>query len=295
MKDKVTSQKTGGEVIKIGRMAGQYAKPRSNKFETINGTTLPVYRGDIINSIEFTSKARKPNPELMLKVFNKSFETIKTIKNADNNFYTSHEALLLDYEESLIRQKDNIVYLSSTHFPWVGDRTRNSNSAHIEFLKGIANPISIKCGMNTNLDDLVKIINILNPKNEAGKISLTIRMGNKNINKFFPILIDTILKNKLNVLWISDPMHGNGKIVNGKKTRYLLDIEDEINNFFSICKNNNIYPSGVHFEMTGKNITECIGLSVNESNLDQNYKTLCDPRLNAEQSLYLIKKISKLF
>ncbi len=398
----IISKKTGGEVIKIGRMAGQYAKPRSNEFETIDGTTLPIYRGDIINNINFTEESRKPNPELMIKAFNKSSETLKTIEKIDGNFFTTHEALLLDYEESLVREKDDIIYLSSTHFPWIGDRTRNSNSAHVEFLRGIVNPISIKCGINTDLDDLVKIIKLLNPENEAGKISLTVRMGNKNIEKYFPILIKHILKNNLNVLWISDPMHGNGKktygplpyrtYVNligksfleitkanelsakfqillqnkpcamgacsqsqacrqgevcrrsgarykentsffnlfdlrqrisirlliknlnktrlfcincflqkssvrkrsGRKTRYLEDIEGEISKFFSICKNNSIYPSGVHLEMTGNDVTECIGLSVNKNNLNQNYKTLCDPRLNREQSLYLIKKISEL-
>lgn len=290
----IISKKTGGEVIKIGRMAGQYAKPRSNEFETIDGTTLPIYRGDIINNINFTEESRKPNPELMIKAFNKSSETLKTIEKIDGNFFTTHEALLLDYEESLVREKDDIIYLSSTHFPWIGDRTRNSNSAHVEFLRGIVNPISIKCGTNTDLDDLVKIIKLLNPENEAGKISLTVRMGNKNIEKYFPLLIDIILKNNLNVVWISDPMHGNGKKVDGKKTRYLDDIEGEISKFFLICKNNGVYPSGVHLEMTGNDVTECIGLSVNENNLNQNYKTLCDPRLNREQSLYLIKKISEL-
>lgn len=287
-------KKTGNEVIKIGRMAGQYAKPRSSEFETINGVSLPSYRGDIINNINFTEEGRKPNSELMLKAFHRSLETLSTIEKIDDNFYTTHEALLLDYEESLVRRENNTTYLSSTYFPWIGDRTRKYNSAHVEFLRGVINPISIKCGTDTDLEDLIKIIKILNPKNEIGKIFLTLRMGSENIEKYFPILIKSILKNDLNVLWISDPMHGNSKKMNDKKTRYLSDIESEISKFFSICKNNNIYPAGVHFEIIGKNVTECIGLSVKENNLNQNYETLCDPRLNKEQSLYLIKKISEL-
>lgn len=288
---KIVSKKNNKEIIKIGRMAGQYAKPRSNNYETINNITLPIYRGDIINDIDFSEESRKPNPNLMIKAFKRSIETINIIKSFDNNFFTSHEALLLDYEESLIRKKDNTFYLSSTHFPWIGDRTRNIKSSHIDFLSGIANPISIKCGINTDLEDLIQIIKKLNPKNEVGKIALTIRMGNKNIDKYYPILIDTILKNNLNVLWISDPMHGNTKIINNQKTRYLNDIEEEIFKFFSISKNKKIYPSGIHLEMIGKNITECIGLEVNENNLNKKYESLCDPRLNKEQSLYLAKKI----
>jgi len=290
----VVSKKIGNEIIKIGRMAGQYAKPRSNEFETIDGITLPSYRGDIINGIEFTGDARKPNPMLMVKALYKTIETLSIIKKIDKNFYTSHEALLLDYEECFIREKYGVAYLSSTHFPWIGDRTRNCNSAHVEFLRGIVNPIGIKCSDNTDLDDLVKIIKLLNSRNEVGKIALTVRMGSEKIEKHLPILINTVMKNNLNVLWISDPMHGNGKKINGKKTRYLEDIENEMSKFFSICNSNGVYPAGIHLEMAGDNITECVGLSVSEDDLNQNYTTLCDPRLNKEQSLYLIKKISQL-
>ena len=288
---RILSKKINKNIIKIGRMAGQYAKPRSNDFEEKNGTKLPVYRGDIINHIEFSKNARIPDPNLMELAYKRSFKDFKTIKSIDNDFFIAHEVLLLDYEESMIRKNNNEYFLSSTHFPWLGKRTRNINSAHVEFLSGIINPIAIKCDESTNIDDLIDIIKKINPKNEIGKVSLTIRAGVANISNFFSKLIKEIKNSNLNVLWMIDPMHGNTEILNNKKTRNIENILKETNIFFEICKENNIYANGLHLEMTGLNVTECIGLSINESNLNNYYKTLCDPRLNREQSIYLANNI----
>ncbi len=285
-------KKFNKKTIKIGRMAGQYAKPRSNDFEIKNGIKLPIYRGDIINHIEFSKEARNPDPNLMKIAYKKSYNDFNLIRNTEKDFYIAHEALLLDYEESMIRSINNIDFLSSTHFPWIGDRTRDINSAHVEFLSGIFNPIAIKCGSDTNIEDLISVIKKLNLNNEDGKITLTIRSGIKSINNFLPKLITKIKSEKLNVLWVVDPMHGNTKKINNIKIRYLEEILEETNNFIQICKENDINPNGIHIEMSGLNITECIGLSVNEKNINTSYKTLCDPRLNKEQTIYLANNIN---
>jgi 3-deoxy-7-phosphoheptulonate synthase len=269
--------------IKIGRMAGQYAKPRSNDTEIKNGIELPSYKGDIINNIAFTSVAREPNPDLMLKCYQQAESTMSEI---NNRTYISHEALLLDYEETLIRETKDGILLTSTHLPWIGDRTRHIDSAHVEFLRGIINPIGIKIGATTDMEDLVKIIKVLNPVNEKGKIILTVRMGVGNVEENLPRLINAIQINKLNVIWVSDPMHGNGKkLNNGIKTRFLNDIENELLEFNAVCKKCVAINGGFHLEMTGMDIGECIGLSCNEENIGKKYYTLCDPRLNAEQCL----------
>ena len=288
----ILSKKFNKEIIRIGRMAGQYAKPRSSNVEIREGIELPVYRGDIVNSNKFDKKSRTPDPKLIKTAYYHSNKTIKLIKKIDNNFYISHESLLLDYEEAMVRELNNTYFLASTHFPWIGDRTRSIDSAHIEFLRGLINPIAIKCSKDTNIDELIQIINILNPSNEIGKISLTIRIGVDNIEQFLPALITKIKNENLNVIWIVDPMHGNTKKINGLKVRYLDDIIKETNSFIKICKNNGVYPGGIHLEMSGLNLTECIGLSVNENNIGLCNTTLCDPRLNREQSLYLINNIS---
>jgi 3-deoxy-7-phosphoheptulonate synthase len=281
--ESVLSNFTGKKIIKIGRMAGQYAKPRSSDTEIQNGVELPSYRGDIINNIEFTKEARNPDPLLMEKAYNKSVETINLI---NKQLYVSHEALLLEYEESLVRKTDGGMMLASTHLPWIGDRTRSSKSAHVEFLRGVINPIGIKCGPATNLDDLVEIIKILNPTNEKGKIILIIRMGAGKVKECMSSIIAAISNNNLNVVWISDAVHGNGKkLENGFKTRYLSDIMQEIAEFTDICKTHKIYMGGIHLEMTGLDVTECIGGSCSENNIASRYETLCDPRLNREQCL----------
>jgi 3-deoxy-7-phosphoheptulonate synthase len=231
----------------------------------------------------------------MYKAYKQSASTINLIKKSNIDLYVAHEALLLDYEESLVRENEKKTFLSSTHLPWIGDRTRNFESAHIEFLRGVANPIGVKCGPTTDLEDLVKIIRILNPENENGKIMLMIRMGNGNVEKFLPGIINAIEINKLNVLWVSDPMHGNGKkLSDGTKTRYYDDILGEIKSFFNVCKDCGVCIGGIHLEMTGLDVTECIGGFCDETNIKDRYETLCDPRLNREQSLSLAKELEDI-
>jgi 3-deoxy-7-phosphoheptulonate synthase len=333
-------------VIKIGRMAGQFAKPRSDIYETINNITLYSYRGDIINNENFDEKSRIPNPNLMLKAYSQSAQTMNLIralseggyanlerindwnlnfvKNTitgkkyelfSNNinkalsfikalglekieeskrarFYTAHESLLLYYESSLTR-KDSITnnyYSCSGHMLWIGERTREINGAHVEFASGIQNPIGIKISEKCNTNELESLIRKLNPDNEIGKIILIIRMG-KNIEKSLPKLAYMIKQRKINVLWISDPMHGNTiKLNNGIKTRYLEDIKEEYTFFHNILKQYNLYPGGIHLEMTGRDVTECIYKNTNQNfidNMKNNYESSCDPRLSAEQCLEL--------
>ena len=278
------------EVITVGRIAGQFAKPRSNQNEIIENISLPSYKGDIINRIFFNKESREPNANLMIQAYNQSLETINILKKHKlNNLYISHEALLLDYEECFVKNN----YLLSTHLPWLGDRTRIANSPHVEFLRGIKNPIGIKCGSTFKEKELLQIIKALNSNNEKGKIILITRFGKDYIKEAFPKLINTIKSNNLNVIWSCDPMHGNTKTTDlNIKTRYITDILNELEQFFDICKKNSILAGGIHLEMTGDNVSEC----ANEynDNIDiNNYKSLCDPRLNRQQSLNLSSAILK--
>ena len=340
-------------VIKIGRMAGQFAKPRSDIYETIDNITLYSYRGDIINREDFNEKSRTPDPKLMLKAYSQSAQTMNLIralseggyasidrindwnlnfvKNTLNGnkyellsnninkalsfikalglekieeskrarFYTAHESLLLPYEQALTR-KDSITknyYACSAHMLWIGERTRQIDGSHVEFASGIQNPIGIKISDKCNPNDLESLIRKLNPDNEIGKIVLIIRMG-KNIEKRLSNLVYMIKNRNLNVLWISDPMHGNTiKLETGIKTRYLEDIKEEYTSFHNILKKNDLYPGGVHLEMTGRDVTECIYKNTDNefiNNMKINYESSCDPRLSAEQCLDLAFYISSL-
>ena len=348
-------------ITKIGRMAGQFAKPRTNSKEVKNGLELPSYFGDSINDIRFEIEKRLPDPKRMLKAYSQSASTLNllrafsdggygdlnrvqawnmsfvkkdkqgkrykylaegiqenlnfmkafdiTSKNTPQlskvDFYTSHEALLLPYEEALTRQDSitNDIYDTSAHLLWIGDRTRFINSAHVEFCRGIRNPIGIKCGPGVKLKELVEIIKILNPKNELGKLILITRYGHDKVDKFLPLLIKEINTNCFNVIWSCDPMHGNTIKSNlGIKTRPFERILDEVKKTIQIHESENNRLGGIHLEMTGQNVTECIGGSneVLESELTDRYRTHCDPRLNANQSLELafliadeLKKIKK--
>lgn len=340
-------------VIKIGRMAGQFAKPRSSDWETLNNTTLPAYRGDIINLENFDEKSRTPNPELMLKAYTQSAQTMNLIRalseggyadidriedwplnfveNEEINknyeklaydvkkalsfvkaiglnkieeqkrakFYTAHESLLLPYESALVR-KDSIskkYYSCSAHMLWIGERTRMLDSAHIEFSRGIQNPVGIKVSEKYDCNEIEKLIRTLNPENEEGKIVIIIRMGDK-IEKGLPPLLYMIQKRGLNVVWISDPMHGNTvKLDNGIKTRYIESIKKEYKFFNDFLKRNNVSPGGIHLEMTGRNVTECIDKNMDNNyinNMVNNYESSCDPRLSASQCLELAFFISSL-
>ncbi len=338
----------GLPVVKVGRLGGQFAKPRSSDTETQGETTLDSYRGDIINGIEFNEKARVPDPERMIKAYNQATatqnlfrafasggladlhqvsqwnldfahksevsekyaklaediekslkfmeacgvtsKTYRTLRETD--FYISHEALLLPYEEAFTR-KDSITgdwYNVAAHMVWIGDRTRQLGGAHVEYMKGIKNPIGIKAGPSMDPDDLVRLANAVNPDNEAGRLNIIVRMGANKVAEHMPQLIRAIEREGLNVVWSCDPMHGNTiKSSNNYKTRPVDDILTEMKQFFQVHKAEGTFGGGVHLEMTGKNVTECIGgsFAVTEEDLSSRYHTHCDPRLNADQSLEL--------
>ncbi|MBN2815588.1 MAG: 3-deoxy-7-phosphoheptulonate synthase class II [Campylobacterales bacterium] len=338
----------GLPVVKVGRIAGQFAKPRSSDTETIGGVTLDSYRGDIINGSEFTPEARIPDPQRMIKAYNQSaatqnllrafasggladlhqvhkwtldfasqggasqkFETLaneiqkslkfmeacgitsrtyRTLRETD--FYTSHEALLLPYEEAFTR-KDSTTgdwYDTSAHMLWIGDRTRQLDGAHVEYLSGVNNPIGIKAGPSMDPEDLVRLCDKLNPNNEAGRLNVIVRMGAGKVGDGLPALIRAIEREGKKVVWSCDPMHGNTiKSSNNYKTRPVDAVLTEMKEFFQVHKSEGTFGGGVHLEMTGKNVTECIGgsFTVTEEDLSSRYHTHCDPRLNADQALEL--------
>jgi len=342
----VLTYASGKPVVKVGRIAGQFAKPRSSDTETIDGVTLPSYRGDIINSIEFNEDARRADPNRMIMAYNqaaatqnllrafarggfadltrvqkwnqdfanrgeafKKYEELatkitealkfmnacginsKTSMNlAQTMLYTSHEALLLNYEEALTRL-DSMTgkwYDCSAHMLWIGDRTRGVDEAHVEFLRGVENPVGIKAGPTTTTDDLLKLIDAINPQNEAGKLNIIVRMGADKVKDKFPELLRAVKREGKEILWSCDPMHGNTfKASNDYKTREFDNIVKEIKNFFDIHKAEGTIAGGIHLEMTGKEVTECVGGGQNilEEDLSSRYHTHCDPRLNASQAL----------
>ena len=340
----------GGQspVVKVGRMAGQFAKPRSADDETQGDVTLPSYRGDIINGIGFNEAERTPDPERMLKAYHQSAATLNLLRafaqggladlhqvhQWNRNFvakspqseryqtladqidqalsfmsacgispentphiretqlYTSHEALLLPYEQALTRQ-DSLTgdwYDCAAHMVWIGDRTRQLDSAHIEFCRGINNPLGLKAGPTTDPDELIRLIDILNPNNEPGRLNLIVRMGADKIADHFPALLQRVNAEGRSVVWSSDPMHGNTiKASTGYKTRSVESILSEVKDFFAIHRAEGSHAGGVHFEMTGRDVTECIGgaFQISETDLADRYHTHCDPRLNADQALEL--------
>lgn len=332
-------------IVKVGRLAGQFAKPRSSDTETIDNVTLPSYRGDIINGVDFTREAREADPKRILQAYHQSASTLNLLRafaqggladlnqvqkwnlafaalseryqkmtqkitealafiNAcginsantpilhETEFYTSHEALLLNYEEALTR-KDHLTgkwYDCSAHMLWIGERTRNLDGAHLEFLRGVDNPLGVKIGPNATKDDILGICEILNPQNEAGRLNFIIRMGTTAIKEKLPKLLNDVKSEGREIVWSIDPMHGNTiKASSGYKTRSFDSILDEVKSFFEIHKSIGTYAGGVHLEMTGEDVTECIGgmKAITEENLSCNYNTQCDPRLNANQAVEL--------
>lgn len=337
---------TGKPVVKVGRIAGQFAKPRSADFEEKDGEKLPSYRGDIINNIDFSESARENNPENLVKAYYQSSSTLNYLRSLARNasmshankwnddfiqesnqgerfaglvdsisdcqkfmkgcgisvdslselneakFYVSHEGLLLPYEQAFIRKSetDDKYYACSAHLLWIGDRTRGLEDAHIEFFRGIENPVASKVGPTMGEDELIELIDTLNPNNEKGKLTLISRMGKDKVNEFLPKLVERVKREGKNVIWSCDPMHGNTqKSSNGYKTRDFDNILSEIKSFFEIHKAAGTYGGGVHFEMTGQDVTECIGglQAITDIDLNKRYHTHCDPRLNASQSLEL--------
>ena len=340
-------------VVKVGRIAGQFSKPRSSPTEVKNEKELQSYLGDNINGIEFSEKARKPDAKRLFKAYSQAASTLnllralsqggfadlkkihlwnlgfiskspegKKFKEIEDkisdalsfieacglhpehnrrlrtvNFYTSHEALLLPFEQSMTRidSTSGKYHDTSAHFVWIGDRTRQPDGGHVEFCRGIENPIGIKCGPSLKDNELVKLCNILNPKNEVGRITLISRFGADNVEKYLPKLIRTVKKEGLKVVWSCDPMHGNTiKSASGFKTRPFNNVVKEVKRVFSVHKTEGSYAGGLHIEMTGQHVTECTGgaQKISEKDLSHRYHTHCDPRLNANQALELAFLIS---
>lgn len=335
-------------VVKLGRIAGQFAKPRSSDTETQNGVTLPSYRGDNINGLEFSEEARKYDPDRMVRSYHQAAatlnllraftkggyadlarvhkwnldfiadsplgerysklatrideavqfmaacgvtsETVPEMRQAD--FYTSHEALLLNYEEALTRT-DSLTgepYNTSAHLLWIGARTHQEDNAQVEYLRGIKNPLGLKCSPHMSPDELLRLIDKLNPENIPGRLTLIARMGHENVEDKLAPLLRAVKREGRVVVWSCDPMHGNTiKSDNGYKTRRVEHVLNEVRGFFAVHKAEGTYPGGVHFEMTGQNVTECVGgaQEITENDLSSRYHTHCDPRLNANQALEL--------
>jgi 3-deoxy-7-phosphoheptulonate synthase len=281
---------SGLRIVRVGRIAGQFAKPRSSELERRAGRSLLMYRGDIVNGIEFDEAARRPDPERMFRAYGQSAATLSHLKAPAGPVYTSHEALLLPYEQALTRRDGAGWYGSSAHFLWVGDRTRFAASAHVEYLRGVTNPIGIKCGPTLTADALLALLDILNPAREPGRITLVSRMGLAEVERALPPLLRAVAGDGQPVLWACDPMHGNTvKAANGYKTRPMAHILGELGAFFAACRSEGVRGGGVHVEMTARDVTECTGGAgaVTERDLAARYHTYCDPRLNRGQALEL--------
>jgi 3-deoxy-7-phosphoheptulonate synthase len=333
-------------VVKVGRIAGQFAKPRSTATERIGAVELPSYRGDIVNDIEFNAAAREPDPARQLMAYRQSAATLNLLRafatggyaNLENShrwmlgfvkdspqssryqeladritealdfmravgldpeahpelratdFYTSHEALLLGYEEAMTRvdSTSGDWYATSGHMLWIGDRTRQPGNAHVEYFRGIRNPIGLKCGPSLKPDELLRLIDLLNPDEEAGRLTLICRFGADKVEDHLPALVRTVKREGRSVVWSCDPMHGNTiKAGSGFKTRQFDRIMQEIKTFFGVHQAEGTYAGGIHLEMTGKNVTECTGgaRAISDADLHDRYHTYCDPRLNAEQAI----------
>lgn len=344
----------GKPVVKVGRIAGQFAKPRSAPTETSDGVELPSYRGDIINGIDFNEASRVPDPERLIMAYRQSAATLNLLRAfsqggyanlehihgwmlnfvegeqsdryralADKisealefmkavgitsesapqlrstDFFTSHEALLLGYEEAFTRVDSTTGdhYATSGHMLWIGDRTRQPDHAHVEYFRGIKNPIGIKCGPSLDPDELVRLLEVLNPEDEAGRITLIARFGANKVGDHLPALVRAVKKSGRTVVWSCDPMHGNTiKATSGFKTRPFDSILSEVKDFFAVHRAEGTHPGGIHVEMTGKNVTECTGgaRAISDADLSDRYHTHCDPRLNAHQALELAFLVAEL-
>ena len=341
-------------VVKVGRIAGQFAKPRSAPTEKRGDVELPSYKGDIINDLDFTPEARTPDPRRLLEGYRQSAATLNLLRafatggyaNLENahrwmlgfvqdspqshryreladritetlafmraigldaekhqelratDFYTSHEALLLGFEQAMTRVDSTTgdYYATSGHMLWIGDRTRQADHAHIEYCRGVKNPIGLKCGPSLKADDLLRLIDVLNPDDEAGRLTLICRFGAERVVDHLPALIRAVKREGRTVVWSCDPMHGNTISAGGYKTRPFERVMSEIRTFFAVHQAEGTYAGGVHLEMTGKNVTECTGgaRAISEGDLSDRYHTFCDPRLNAEQSIEVAFLIAEL-
>ena len=285
------------KVIPIGRLAGQYAKPRSNEFEIQNGLSLPSFKGDIIHDSKFTLDARETNPSFMLTAYKNSKETLSYIKDLklSSPFYISHEALLLNYESAFTRLVENQYYNTSAHMLWLGERTRKLEEAHVEYLRGIQNPVGIKLSHKVTNYELIQLISILNSSQKEGKILLIPRLGSHHVDTHLPRFIQAVKKANAKVTWMCDPMHGNGELLdNGIKTRRFENISYELLRSVQIHKIYGSILGGVHLETAADDVTECLGgkQQLNSNDLKKNYKSVCDPRLNILQSHELIESLA---
>lgn len=294
-------RETGKKTISLGRIAGQLSKPRSSKLER-GFDNLPAYRGDLMNDIAYDSNARQFDAKRMLLGYSYSAAAIKYLQECEtitqHSVYISHEALLLPYEEALVRQLSggSIYYASSAHMLWIGERTRQYDYAHVEFCRGLVNPIGIKLSRHIDIAELLALIEKLNPFNESAKIILIARFGAIYIEEYLPQVIKAITKSAKNVIWLCDPMHGNSVTIENQKTRYMADIKKETNSFFKICQQLGVYAGGVHFEATYENVAECIDDFSVQSIYDVKigYKSYCDPRLNNLQARDYVQFLSQV-
>jgi 3-deoxy-7-phosphoheptulonate synthase len=340
-------------VVKVGRMAGQFGKPRSAATEVRDGVELPVYRGDAVNGIEFTEEARTPDPGRLVEAYNCAASTLNLCRSlagggyadlrqvhawnqdfvtgspagqryeqlADEidraitfmhacgadprefravEFFSSHEALLLDYEQALTRvdARNGHTYDLSAHLLWIGERTRDPRGAHVEFARQIRNPVAVKVGPDATAQDVLELAEALDPDQEPGRLTLTTRMGARRIRQALPPLVEQVAASRAPVVWVCDPMHGNTvEAANGRKTRNFDDVLDEVAGFFEVHRALGTHPGGIHIEFTGDDVTECIGGGhhIAESDLSYRYETTCDPRLNRSQSLDLAFRVAGLY
>lgn len=291
-----------GEIVHLARIAGQFAKPRSSAHETIGGVTLPSYRGDAVNGSGFTPGDRTPDPERLLVAHAQAEATIALLDGyaaTDGDaprMFTSHEGLLLGYEQALTRFDPSTGrwWATSGHMIWIGDRTRALDGGHVDYARGIANPIGLKCGPTLDANDLLQLIDRLDPDDTPGRLVLIGRFGAGRIAAHLPALMRATRSAGRRVLWSIDPMHGNTRDSGGVKTRRVADIVAEIADFFAIARAEGVHPGGVHLEMTGEAVTECVGGGVAEGDLSRRYLTHCDPRLNRDQALEVAAEIARL-
>ena len=339
-------------VVKVGRMAGQFAKPRSNDMETRGDVTLPAYRGDAVNDLEFTEKSRTPDPNRLVRVYNTSASTLNLVraftqggfadlrqvhewnkgfirdssvgeryeKMANEigralsfmksagvdpeafktvDFYSSHEALIMEYEKALTRidSRTQLPYDVSAHFIWIGERTRQLDGAHVDFASKVRNPIGVKLGPKSTVSDALALIDKLDPEREPGRLTFITRMGAGKIRESLPALVDGVTKSGAQVLWVCDPMHGNTyEAPTGYKTRRFDDVMDEVKGFFEVHKSLGTHPGGIHIELTGDDVTECVGggEQISHEDLATRYESACDPRLNHSQSLELAFLVAEM-
>ncbi|NHA67061.1 3-deoxy-7-phosphoheptulonate synthase class II [Phycicoccus sp. CMS6Z-2] len=338
-------------VVKVGRMAGQYAKPRSSDSETREGVTLPAFRGDMVNDFEFTPEARTPDPQRLVRAYHASSATLNLVRafttggfadlrhvqewnrgfvanaafaryerlakdidralrfmsacGADfdrmktTEFFSAHEALLLDYERPLTRvdSRTGDLYDTSGHFVWVGERTRDLGGAHLDFVSRIRNPVGVKVSANADVDDLLRVIDLLDPEREPGRLTFITRMGSRRVRDALPTIVERVTASGAPVTWVCDPMHGNTfESSSGFKTRDFEDVVDEVRGFFEVHRGLGTHPGGIHVELTGNDVTECIGGSekILDADLGTRYESVCDPRLNHQQSLELAFLVAEM-